>query len=115
MRRMKQLMALFLSLVMVIGMLPTPALAAMAAAGVSPTLVSSLAKAYGGDETRAREELEALYDAGIIDGDGNLVSLDVRENGEGVELGALAQRIAGGEEVGAITVNGHDATTEQIA
>ena len=49
------------------------------AAGVDDELVASLAAIYDGDEARAREELEALYEAGIIDENGNMVSLDVRE------------------------------------
>ncbi len=108
--RLKRLTSLFLALVMVFTLIPPVALAA----GVNDSLVSSLAALYDGDEVRAREELEALYEAGIIDENGNLVELDVREDGESVELAALAQRISAGETVGAITVNGHAATPEQI-
>ena len=108
--RMKRLTSLFLALVMVFTLIPPVALAA----GVNESLVSTLAALYDGDEARAREELEALYEAGIIDEDGNLVALDVREDGVSVELDALAQRIMSGETVGALTVNGNDATPKQI-
>ena len=106
-------LSMLLALVMVVGMIPTTAVAVLAD-GVPESLVTSLAGLYDGDEARAREELEALRDAGIIDENGNLAALDICEDGERVELSALAQRIASGEDVGAITVNGHDATTEQI-
>ena len=111
---MKQLQSrvtsLLLALVMVFTMIPAPALAA----GVSESLVTNLASVYDGDEDRAREELGALYEAGIIDASGNLAQLDVREDGASVELSEAARRIANGETVGALTVNGHDATAEQI-
>ena len=107
---LKRMASLFLALVMIVTMLPTPALADE----VSDSLVTSLAAAYDGDEARAREELEALHGAGIIDADGQMVPLDVREDGERVELDAVAQRIAGGESVGALTVNGNAAAPEQL-
>lgn len=103
-------LSLLLTLVMVFTMIPTSVLAA----GVNDSLVTSLAEVYDGDEARAREELEALYEAGIIDADGNMVSLDIREDGQSVELDAVAQRIADGEAVGALTVNGNEATPEKI-
>ena len=78
------------------------------------SLVKGLASLYDGDEARAREALEALYEAGIIDKNGNLVALNVREDGKKVELDDVAQRIANGESVGALTINGHDATPEQL-
>ena len=75
--------------------------------------ITSIADLYD-DETRAREDLEAMYDAGLIDGSGKLADLNLRENGKSVELSALAERIAKGEEVGNITVNGRAATAEQV-
>lgn len=107
---LKRMTSLFLALVMVLTMIPTAALAA----GVNESLVSSLAAIYDGDEARAREELEALYEAGIIDADGSLVALDIREDGASVALDELARRIADGETVGELTVNGNPATPEQI-
>ena len=62
--RWKRMTSLFLVLVMVFTMIPTAALAA----GVNEDLVSSLAEVYDGDEERARQDLDALYEAGIIDG-----------------------------------------------
>ena len=109
--RTRRIGALLLTLVMVFTMLPASALAAK---GPSEKLVSSLAEVYGGDAERAREDLEALYAAGIIDENGDMVALDVRVDGASVELDALARRIAAGETVGAITVNGNDAAPEQI-
>ena len=89
-------LSMLLALVMVVGMIPTTAVAVLAD-GVPESLVTSLAGLYDGDEARAREELEALRDAGIIDENGNLAALDICEDGERVELSALAQRIASGE------------------
>ena len=109
-KRMKRLTSLFLALVMVFTMIPTSVLAV----GVNDSLVSSLAEVYDGNEARAREELEALHEAGIIDSDGNMVSLDIREDGQSVELAAVAQRIADGEKVGNLTVNGHAVTEEKL-
>ncbi|MBQ1897664.1 MAG: hypothetical protein II163_00685, partial [Ruminococcus sp.] len=85
-----------------------------ASAGGNDDLVDQLATLYDGDESRARTDLSLLYDAGVIDEDGNMVSLDIRENGESVELNDLVERIAGDKTVGALTVNGNKATTEQI-
>ena len=108
--RLKRATSLLLALVMVFTLLPASALAT----GVNEDLVASLASIYGGDAVRAREDLEALRDAGIIDENGNLTALDVREDGVAVELDAVARRIAGGEDVGALTVNGNAATPEQL-
>ena len=103
-------LCMLLALIMVLGMLP----AATLAAGVDESLVSSLAEVYDGDEARAREELEALYDAGLMNEDGTLVELDIREDGESVGLEEVAKRIADGEEVGALTVNGNAVTQEKL-
>ncbi|MGX8719474.1 MAG: S-layer homology domain-containing protein [Eubacteriales bacterium] len=107
-------LSMLLALVMVVGMIPATAVAAFAD-GVPEALVTSLTELYDGDEARAREELETLYNAGLIDSDGSLIELDVREDGESVELGEVAQRVAGGETVGELTVNGNAATAEQVA
>ena len=105
-------LSMLLALIMVVGMVPATTIAAFAD-GVPETLVTSLTKLYEDDEVRAREDLEALSAAGILE-DGKLVDLDIREGGESVELSALAERIANGESVGEITVNGNAATAEQI-
>ena len=108
-KRMKQTVSLLLALVMVFTMLPITA-----AAEMNETLVNRLTSVYGGDEQRARSDLDLLYDAGIIDEDGNMVALDVREDGASADLDALAQRIAKGDSVGALTVNGTAVSAEQI-
>ena len=105
--------SLFLALLMVLGTVPVTVISAYAEAAPE-MLVTSLTELYSGDETRAREDLEALSAAGLLGADGKLVALDIRENGESVALSALAERIAKGETVGAITVNGNAATPEQI-
>ena len=104
---------MLLSLVMVALMIPATVISAFAG-GMPEMLVTSLTDLYGGDETRAREDLEAMKDAGLINDKGEMVDLDIRENGESVELWALVQRILANEKVGEITVNGNAATTEQI-
>ena len=105
--------SLFLALLMVLGTVPVTVISAYAEAAPE-MLVTSLTELYSGDETRAREDLEALSAAGLLGADGKLVALDIRENGESRELSALAERIAKGETVGEITVNGNAATPEQI-
>ena len=110
---LSKVLSTLLALVMVLGMLPMGAMSAYAD-DVPEMLVTSLTELYSGDETRAREDLEALSAAGLLDENGNMVALDIREDGERVELAALAERIANGETVGAITVNGNAAEAEQI-
>lgn len=107
----KRATSLFLALVMVLSMIPSVVLAEWSA---SDKAVSALAKLYDGDEDRAKADLEAMYASGLIDEDGNMVELDVREDGESVELSALTERIASGEDVGELTVNGNAVTAEQI-
>ena len=102
-----------LAIVMVVGMVPATTISAFAD-DVSETLVTSLAELYDGDEAKAREELKALYDAGLIESDGSMVSLDIREDGESVNLEDIAKRIADGEEVGELTVNGNAAAPEKL-
>lgn len=106
-------LSVLLVLAMLIGTIPAASLTALAA-GVPESLVTSLTELYSGDEAHAREDLEALSAAGLLDDEGKLVDLDIRENGKSVELTALAERITNGETVGEITVNGNAATTEQI-
>ena len=103
-----------LSILLALLMLLSPLSVSAVAAGVKDTLVSQLASLYDGDVDRARSDLAVLYDAGIIDEDGNMVALDVREDGAPVELDDAAQRIANGETVGELTVNGNAASPEQI-
>ncbi len=106
----KRAMSLFMALTMVLGLFP----ATVFAASVPETLVTSLAKLYEDDEERARADLEAMHASGLIDNEGNLASLDIREDGESAELSALAERIANGETVGVLTVNGEETAPEQI-
>ena len=106
----KRVLSMLMALVMVLGMFPV----SVFAEGVPETLVTSLTELYSGDETRAREDLEALDAAGLLDENGKLVELDIREDGGSVELSALVERITNGETVGEITVNGNSATSEQI-
>ena len=106
-------LSFILVLAMLISTFPVASLTALAA-GVPDSLVTSLAQFYDGDEDRARADLEAMYAAELLDDDGKLVDLDIREDGESVELDALAERITNGETVGEITVNGNEATAEQI-
>ena len=108
-KRLKQTLALFLVLLMVATSVPLSV-----SAKVSESLVEKLTSVYDGDEARARSDLALLYDAGIIDEDGNMAALDIREDGAPAELDALAERIANGESVGALSVNGSAADTEQI-
>ncbi|MBQ7255181.1 MAG: hypothetical protein IJS31_02910, partial [Oscillospiraceae bacterium] len=84
------------------------------AAGVPEQMVTSLAQVYDGDEQRARADLESLYAAGLIDDEGNMIDLDIREDGKRASLSALAERIANGETVGEITVNGKAVTPEKL-
>ena len=92
----------------------TPGLSLIANAEVDEKMVTTLANIYDGDEARAREELEAMYQAGIIDENGNMVTLDIKENEVPVTLDELVSKITNNEEVGDITVNNHSVTTQQI-
>ena len=109
-------LSLLLALVMVLGMFPASVLAAD---GVDDSLVTDLAKVYeefygDEDDSRAREDLNALYEARLINADGSMVSLDIRAGGVKTDLADLVSRITSGEDVGDITVNGNNATAEQI-
>ena len=108
----KKLMSSILAMTMAAELVPGMALAVNAE--VNENLVTSLAEVYDGDEARAREELQVLYESGIIDENGNMVALDIQEDGNPVELEDVASRIANGETVGDTTVNGHAATHEQL-
>lgn len=108
----KKLMSSILALTMAMGF--TPGIALAASESVDEKLVKSLAKLYDGDDERARQELAALYQAGIIDENGNMVELDICEDGEAVSLEDICARINAGEEIGDLTVNGHAATQEQL-
>ncbi|MBR5987774.1 MAG: hypothetical protein IK037_04325, partial [Clostridia bacterium] len=66
------------------------------------------------DGSLAKDGIEALRAAGLIDENGKMVDLEIRENGKDVELASLATRIASGDEVGEITVNGNAVTTDKI-
>ena len=76
--------------------------------------VTALTELYGGDEEKAKADLEALYASGLIDADGNMVELDVKENGTSVDISSLANRIKSGENVSNITVNGNKVTADKI-
>ncbi|MBQ9511492.1 MAG: hypothetical protein IJR55_07370, partial [Clostridia bacterium] len=105
--------SMLLALVMVILMIPATVIHAFAES-MPEKLVNSLTELYDGDEARARADLEALHAAGIVDENCKMVDLDIRENGKSVTLSALTNRIAKGEDVGDITVNGNAATAEQV-
>ena len=75
-----RVLCMLLSLVMVALMIPATVISAFAG-GMPEMLVTSLTDLYGGDETRAREDLEAMKDAGLINDKGEMVDLDIRENG----------------------------------
>ena len=66
-------------------------------------VITSLADLYDGDEAKAREQLQTLYESGLVDENGQMVSLDVCENGKSVDLRTVAMRIAMGESVGTLT------------
>ena len=108
----KKLMSSILALTMAMGF--TPGIALASSESVDEKLVKSLAKLYDGDDDRARQELAALYQAGIIDENGNMVELDIREDGETVSLDDICTKINAGEEIGDLTINGHAATQEQL-
>ncbi|MBR2087028.1 MAG: hypothetical protein IJ906_07830, partial [Oscillospiraceae bacterium] len=108
----KKLMSSVIAMTMAMEFAPGMALAVNAA--VNENLVTSLAELYDGDTERARQELEALYEAGIIDETGSMVELDIREDGVPVTLEDVTAKIASGAEVGDLTVNGHASTAEQL-
>ena len=110
-KTMKQIVSLLLVSVMVFAMLPLSALAALSP---SDAAVAVLTQMYDGDEKRARSDLEALYASGLVDADGKMVELDVKEDGKSVDLSDLANRINNGEKTGDITVNGSASSAEQI-
>ncbi len=66
------------------------------------------------NDALAKDGIEAMRSAGLIDENGKMVALDIRENGASVELDVLANRIANGEEVGVITVNGNAVTADKV-
>lgn len=110
----KSIFKKFLCMLLVLALVPVSLPPLPAAAAVDETLVTSLAEVYGGDEERAQDALDLLCDAGIIDESGNMVYLDIREDGEYADLTELAQRIEDGEYVGDITVNGKEISEEQL-
>ena len=66
------------------------------------------------NEERAKNIIETLQDAGIVEKNGKMVDLDVRENGKRTSLSALANKILRGESTGNITVNGNSVTPNKI-
>ena len=72
-------------------------------------VVAALTQLVDGDEERAKEIMESLHTSGLVDEDGNMVDLDVREDGRSVSLSELTSRINSGDKVGDITVNGNAA------
>ena len=66
------------------------------------------------DKERADDIIETLQETGIVDKNGKMVDLDVRENGERTSLSALANRISKGEATGDLTVNGNSASRSQV-
>ena len=114
-RVFKRSVSMLLAIVMVAGLFTVfPVSASAEGAEPSDSAVAALTEIYGGDENRARSDLEAMYASGLIDSDGKMVELDVCEDGERVDLSALADRINNGESVGEITVNGNASSAEQI-
>ena len=77
-------------------------------------VVAALTQLVDGDEERAKEIMESLHTSGLVDEDGNMVDLDVREDGRSVSLSELTSRINSGDKVGDITVHGNAATTDQV-
>lgn len=47
-------------------------------------VVAALTQLVDGDEERAKEIMESLHASGLVDEDGNMVDLDVREDGRSV-------------------------------
>jgi len=76
--------------------------------------ISSLSSLYDGDEDRASDQLQTLYEAGLVGKDGKMVALDVRQNGKQVDLQSLAMHIAQGGDYGLLTVNGKSVSAEQV-
>lgn len=105
----KRITAIFLALVMMVPSIPVQTLAAM-----DDDDILAPDTAYDEDIDQAKEDMEVLEAAGIADETGSMVDLDIREDGNSVELSELTNRIASGKTVGAITVNGKSATPEQI-
>ncbi len=114
-RVFKRSVSMLLAIIMVSGLFTVfPVSASAQSTEPSDSAVAALTEIYGGDENRARSDLEAMYASGLIDSDGKMVELDVCEDGESVDLSALATRINNGETVGEITVNGNASSAEQI-
>ena len=83
----KRVMSSVIAMTMAMEFAPGMALAVNAA--VNENLVTSLAELYDGDTERARQELEALYEAGIIDENGNMVELDILSFGIPIPVSAM--------------------------
>ena len=67
------------------------------------------------DESNAKKYLQALYEALIIDANGNFIEAYVKEADSYVSLEDVAQRIRNGDTVGKLAINGNAATPEQVA
>ena len=108
--------ALSLAMALTMAAQAVPYAGFVAGAAVSESIVKKLADtAYNGNLDTARAKLEALQRAGIIDENGNMVNLDIREGGTAVTLADAVTRINAGETVGDITVNGHACSHSQLA
>ncbi len=105
-------LSILLTLVMLLGLIPPTAL--RASADVRKSVVTTLAEVYDGNEEKAREILDALTEAGILDEQGNMAALDIREDGRSISLDDVVSKISAGESVGALRVNGHEVSREQI-
>ena len=66
------------------------------------------------DKERADDIIETLQETGIVDKNGKMVDLDVRENGKRTSLSTLANRISKGDATGDLTVNGKSASRSQV-
>ncbi len=76
-------------------------------------LISGLEELYG-DRSYAEEMFNALYTAGLIDENGDVVSIDMREDGTPVSLDELEERLMSGGTLGSITVNGKPVESEKV-
>lgn len=103
-----------IALAMTMALELAPNLALNVNATVSEDLVSKLAKVYDGDMELAREKLEAMYQSGIIDENGNMIEPEIKEDGKTVSLDDIATRIVNGEETGMLTANGYAVNRDKI-
>ena len=111
----KQSVSILLSFIMIVSVFTIiPVTVGAESSDRYDKVVAALTQLVDGDEERAKEIMESLHTSGLVDEDGNMVDLDVREDGRSVSLSELTSRINSGDKVGDITVNGNAATTDQV-